>query len=100
MSHPHGIHCIHICGFNPARWCAGCRHSWDQFVAGALVVTPEPSEADRRAVIDLYRSYVDMSLAYAVLSEIERGELPAPVGFPAPESLGEKLRACAEPSAN
>ena len=64
------------------------------------MVTPEPSEADRRAVIDLYRSYVDMSLAYAVLSEIERGELPAPVGFPAPESFGEKLRACAEPSAN
>ena len=100
MSHPHGIHCIHICGFNPARWCAGCRSSWEQFVAGALVVTPEPSEDDRRAVIDLYRQYVDTSLAYVVLSEIERGELPAPVGFPAPESLGEKLRACAVPSAN
>jgi hypothetical protein len=51
-------------------------------------------------VIDLYRSYVDTSLAYVVLCEIERGELPAPVGFPAPESLGEKLRACAEPSPN
>ena len=100
MSHPHGIHCIHICGFNPVRWCAECRRSWEQFVAGALVVTPEPNETERRAVIDLYRAYVDMSLAYAVLSEIERGELPAPVGFPAPESLGEKLRACAEPSRN
>jgi hypothetical protein len=100
MSHPHGINCIHICGFNPARWCAGCRSSWEQFVAGALVVTPEPSETDRRAVIDLYRQYVDTSLAYVVLIEIERGELPAPVGFPAPESLGEKLRACAEPSRN
>ena len=100
MSHPHGINCIHICGFNPARWCAGCRSSWEQFVAGALVVTPEPSETERRAVIDLYRQYVDTSLAYVVLSEIERGELPAPVGFPAPESLGEKLRACAQPSPN
>jgi hypothetical protein len=64
------------------------------------VVTPEPSEDDRRAVIDLYRQYVDTSLAYVVLSEIEHGDLPAPVGFPAPESLGEKLRAAAEPSAN
>jgi hypothetical protein len=51
-------------------------------------------------VIDLYRRYVDTYLAYVVLSEIERGELPAPVGFPASESLGEKLRACAEPSPN
>jgi hypothetical protein len=51
-------------------------------------------------VIDLYRASVDLSLAYVVLSEIERGDLPAPVGFPAPESFGEKLRACAEPSAN
>ena len=100
MSHPHGIHCMHICGFNPAGWCAGCRSSWDQFVAGVLIVTPEPSEADRRAVIDLYRAYVDTSLAYVVLCEIERGELPAPVGFPAPEALGDRLRACAEPSLN
>ena len=100
MSRPHDINLIHICGFNPIRWCAGCRSSWEQFVAGALVVTPEPSETDRRAVIDLYRQYVDTSLAYVVLSEIERGDLPAPVGFPAPESLGEKLRACAEPSRN
>ena len=61
---------------------------------------PEPTEEERRAVIDLYRVYADTSLAYVVLSEIERGELPAPVGFPAPESLGEKLRACAEPSPN
>ena len=100
MTHPHGIHCIHICGFNPARWCTGCRSSWDQYVAGALAVIPEPSEAERRAVIDLDRASVDLSLAYAVLSEIERGELPAPVGFPAPESFGEKLRAAAQPSQN
>ena len=100
MSHPYGIHCIHIYGFNPARWCAGCRSSWEQFVAAALAIAPEPSETERRAVIDLYRASVDLSLAYAVLSEIERGDLPAPVGFPAPESFGEKLRACAEPSLN
>ena len=100
MSHPHGIHCIHIYGFNPVRWCAGCRSSWEQFVAAALAIAPEPSETERRAVIDLYRASVDLSLAYAVLSEIERGDLPAPVGFPAPESFGEKLRACAEPSRN
>ena len=100
MSHSHGIHCIHICGLNPARWCADCRRSWDQFVAGALVVAPEPTETERRAVIDLYRASVDLSLAYVVLSEIERGDLPAPVGFPAPESFGEKLRAVAQPSQN
>jgi hypothetical protein len=40
------------------------------------------------------------TLASVVLSEIERGELPAPLGFPAPESFGERLRALAEPSAN
>ena len=100
MSHPHGIHCIHICGLNPARWCAECRRSWEQFAASVLIVTPEPTETERRAAIDTYRKSVDLSLAYVVLSEIERGELPAPVGFPAPESLGEKLRACAEPSTN
>jgi predicted Fe-S protein YdhL (DUF1289 family) len=100
MSHPHGIHCIHICGFNPARWCAGCRSSWDQYVAAALAAIPEPNEAERRAVIDLYRASVDLSLAYAVLSEIERGDLPAPVGFPAPESASELLRRAAQPSAN
>ena len=100
MSHPHGIHCIHICGLIPTRWCAECRSSWDQYVASALAVIPEPNEAERRAVIELYRASVDLSLAYVVLSEIERGELPAPVGFPAPESLGEKLRACAVPSPN
>jgi hypothetical protein len=65
-----------------------------------LAVIPEPNEAERRAVIELYRASVDLSLAYVVLSEIERGELPAPVGFPAPESFGEKLRACAQPSPN
>jgi hypothetical protein len=58
------------------------------------------TDEDKLAVMDLYRKYVDTSLAYAVLSEIERGDLPAPVGFPAPEALGDRLRACAEPSAN
>jgi hypothetical protein len=95
MSHPHGIHCLHIIGFNPARWCAGCRSSWDQFVAGALVACPEPTDDERRAIIDLYRVQIDVSLAYVVTSEIERGELPAPLGFPAPESAAEILRRAA-----
>jgi hypothetical protein len=100
MNHPHGIHCIHICGFNPARWCSECRRSWDHYAAGALRAIPEPTEDERRAIIDLYRVQTDVSLAYVVLSEIERGDLPAPLGFPTPESFSEKLRACAEPSAN
>ena len=102
MSHPHGIHCIHICGFNPARWCGECRASWEQHAAIALAVLPEagPTEAERRAIIDTYRVLTDTTLAYVVLSEIERGDLPAPLSFPAPESFGQKLRALAEPSAN
>ena len=100
MSHPHGIHCLHICGFNPARWCPECRRSWEHYAAGALVAIPEPTEEERRAIIATYRTLVDTTLAYVVLSEIERGDLPAPLCFPAPESFGEKLRAAAEPSAN
>jgi hypothetical protein len=98
MTHPHGIHCIHICGFNPAKWCPTCRASWDQHAAIALTLMPEPSEAQRVAIIDTYRTMVDTTFTSVVLSEIERGELPAPLGFPAPESFGEKLRALAEPS--
>jgi hypothetical protein len=59
-----------------------------------------PTETERRAIIDTYRVLTDTTLASVVLSEIERGDLPAPLGFPAPESFGEKLRALAEPSAN
>jgi hypothetical protein len=102
MSHPHGINCIHICGFNPARWCAECRASWEQHAAIALATLPPdgPTEAERRAIIDTYRLMANTTLASVVLSEIERGDLPAPLGFPAPESIGPRLRAAAEPSAN
>ena len=100
MSHSHGIHCIHICGFDFARWCSQCRRSFDEFVAGASVFGPIQTAEDQQAVLDLYRKYVDISLSTVVTSEIERGELPAPVGFPAPEALSEKLRVIAEPSAN
>jgi hypothetical protein len=98
MSHPHGYHCLHIYGFDFATWCPECHKDFVHFVAANTADRPLATDDDKRAVLDLYRKYVDLSLAYVVLSEIERGELPAPVGFPTPESFGEKLRALAEPS--
>src|SRR5262249_4167443 len=82
VSHPHGIHCLHIHRWDIPRWCATCRRSFEQFEGVEGQPTPgEPTPETRAAWMRLFEKYVDTSLAYAVLADIERGELPLPPSF-------------------
>jgi hypothetical protein len=83
-SHPHGLHCLYFHGFHLHRWCIECRRSFEQF-EGVEGEPRPPAESDLPEVYEawksLFRKYVDAVLAYAVLAEIERGELPCPPSF-------------------
>ena len=64
------------------QWCGQCRRSFQEFegIEGQPhpgEPTPETLDAWKR----LYARFVETSLAYRVLVEIERGELPAPPSF-------------------
>src|SRR5262245_59347585 len=80
--HPHGIHCLHLHGWSMCRWCATCWRSFEEFEGVEGEPAPgEPTPETRAAWMRLFERYVDTTLAYAVLVEIERGELPFPPTF-------------------
>jgi hypothetical protein len=97
--HSHGIHCLHWHRWDLARWCSTCRRSFEEFEG---VEGQEPGELtpeNQAAWQALFERYVDTTLAYAVLSEIERGELPTPPTFD-PEDLRPLPDWVREPSEN
>jgi len=30
VNHAHGVHCMHILGWNLRRWCRGCHRHWEE----------------------------------------------------------------------
>jgi hypothetical protein len=70
-----------------SRWCSTCRKSFEEFEGVEGEPNPQITLEDKAAWYDAFRRYCDTTLAYAVLSEIERGELPLPPSFDPIERL-------------
>ena len=66
-SHPHGIHCLHRHGWEVRRWCPACRIHW--------------ANTCGQVDCDKFAAACNTNLAYQVLAEIERGDLPLPPTF-------------------
>ena len=63
IHHHAGIRCIHIHGWETARWCHGCRLHWHH-------------ASDEDFTQEEYERESDVGLAHAVLTRMEGGEIP------------------------
>jgi hypothetical protein len=64
MRHPHGIHCLHVLGWETRRWCRPCFNHWQETCGEHRC----PS----------YEKTADQYLAHCVVLSMEDGSIAIP----------------------
>jgi hypothetical protein len=78
MTHSHGVHCLHILGWNLRRWCRGCYRHWEES-CGKVGCKNYEQTADhdlaRAVVLDMQDGRLDIP---AEIVELNTPEVPGP----------------------
>jgi hypothetical protein len=64
LKHPHGIHCLHVLGWETGLWCRACFDHWEEHCGNHRC--------------DKYEKTADQYLAQCVVLDMEDGTLAIP----------------------